>query len=54
MLTEFRSDNLRGRGYLGVLDRDERIILKRLIRKMDGRMWTGFMWLTIGIIGRLL
>jgi hypothetical protein len=31
-----------------------RIILKRILEKWDGVLWTGFIWLRIGTIGWLL
>ena len=31
-----------------------RIILKWVLRKQDGRAWTGFIWIRIGISGDLL
>jgi hypothetical protein len=34
-------DNLEGTGV------DERIILKWILKKYDGRVWTGFIWLRI-------
>jgi len=33
---------------------DGRIILKNVLMKLGVRMWTGFIWLRIGISGRLL
>jgi len=31
-----------------------KIILKWVLRKQDGRAWTGFIWIRIGISGGLL
>jgi hypothetical protein len=42
---------LKGRGHLENLSMNERAILKW---KHDGRVWTGFICLWIGIGGRLL
>jgi hypothetical protein len=36
------------------LDVDGRMILKRILEKEDGVIWTGFIRLGIGIIGGLL
>jgi hypothetical protein len=36
------------------LDLDGRKILIRILRREDGVVWTGFIWLRIGTIGRLL
>jgi hypothetical protein len=33
---------------LGNLNVDERMILKRILKKLDERMWTELIWLTIG------
>jgi hypothetical protein len=32
---------------------DKRILLKRILRKKDVKMWTGLIWLEIGISSRL-
>jgi hypothetical protein len=36
------------------LDVGGRIILRWILEKEDGALWTGSIWLTIGISGRLL
>jgi hypothetical protein len=36
------------------LDVDERIILKRILKKYDGRAWNALMWLRIKKSGELL
>jgi hypothetical protein len=33
---------------------EKMIILKRVLKKQDMRMWTGFSWLRIGTGGRML
>ena len=40
------------RGYLEDLSRDGRI-LNCIIKKEDGRTWSGFMWLRTGSSGRI-
>jgi len=30
-----------------------RIILKWIFEKLDGKVWTGFIWLRMGAVGRL-
>jgi hypothetical protein len=37
----FWSENPKGRDYLEDLGVDERIILKFMLNKWDGRLWTG-------------
>jgi hypothetical protein len=46
--------NLKGRNHLEDLDVDGSIVLKRILKKYDEVMWTGFIWLRIGISGGLL
>jgi hypothetical protein len=43
-----------GRYYLEDLGIDGRIILKMILRKSCCMLWTGFMWLRIGLSSRLL
>jgi hypothetical protein len=45
-------ENLKGREHLENLGVDIRIILKLQIQ--EGKMWTGFIWLSIGASGWLL
>jgi hypothetical protein len=46
--------NLRERGILEDPYVDGRIILKWILRKYVGRVWTGLIWLTIGTNGGFL
>jgi hypothetical protein len=40
--TKLLSENLKGRQYLEDLYKDERIILKWILKKYGGKMWNGF------------
>jgi hypothetical protein len=40
--------NLKGRDHSEGVGIDGRIILKWILRKMCGKLWTGFIWLRIG------
>jgi hypothetical protein len=53
MLTKFSSGNLKGRDHLEDLGVDVKLILKSILRKYSGKMWTGFIWLRIGTSGGL-
>jgi len=46
--------DLRERGHLEELVMDGSITLRCIIKKYDGRMWIGFIWLRIGTGDRLL
>jgi hypothetical protein len=46
--------NLKKRDHFEELDIVERIILKLLFGKWDGRAWTGSSWLRIWISGGML
>jgi hypothetical protein len=46
--------SLRERGYWGDEDVDGRIILRRIFRKLEGIVGTGWSWLRIGTGGGLL
>jgi hypothetical protein len=46
-------ENLKVRDNSEDLGIDEEVILERLLRKWDGKMWTGFFWARIGIGGGL-
>jgi len=50
----FRWGSLRGRDQVEDLGIDGRIISIQILKKYDGRSWTGFIWLRIGTSGRLL
>jgi hypothetical protein len=45
---------VKGRDHLVNLSIDERIILKWMVKKQDGSVWTGFIRLRKKIIGGLL
>jgi hypothetical protein len=45
---------VRGRKHLEDLGVDGRIILRCVLKKKGVRVWTGFIWLKIGISGGLL
>jgi hypothetical protein len=46
--------SLKGRDHSENLGIDGRIILKQILSKYGGRVWTGFSWLRIGTCDRLL
>jgi hypothetical protein len=48
------SENPKGRGNMEDLVIDGRMILRRILQKQDVRVWTGFVWLRIGISGGLV
>jgi hypothetical protein len=47
MHTKFWLESLKGRDRSEDLDVDERIILKWVLVKQVGKVWTGFIWLRI-------
>jgi len=51
MHTEFFSDNLKGRVHAEGLGLDGRIILECILGKEDGKIWIGFVWLSIETSG---
>ena len=50
----FRWGSLRERDHVEDLGIDERIISLQILKKYDGRIWTGLIWLRIRTSGRLL
>jgi hypothetical protein len=44
---------LKGIDHLEDLGIDGKIILKLILRKQGGKVWTGFVWLRIGTSGEL-
>jgi hypothetical protein len=54
MHTIFWSENLKGRNHSEDLGVDERTILKWILWKQGGKLWTGFTCLRMGINGGLL
>jgi hypothetical protein len=50
MHTKFWLENLKGRDYLVEQGIDGRVILKWIIEKQDGKVWTGFIWLRTGLV----
>jgi hypothetical protein len=42
MRTKFWSENVKGSDHMGDLGLDGKIILKCILKKWDGRAWTGF------------
>jgi hypothetical protein len=51
--TEFERGCLKERSHLEDLGIDRRIILKWILKKENGRVWTGLIWLMTGTSGRL-
>jgi hypothetical protein len=45
---------MKGRDHLEDLDADRKIILEWISEKQGGKVWTGFIWISIGANGRLL
>jgi hypothetical protein len=54
MRTEFSFENLKGREHSEDLRVDERIILEWILWKHGGKLPIVFIWLRIGMSGRLL
>jgi hypothetical protein len=54
MPTIFYLKNLKGQDHLEDLGIYEKIILEWILRKYSGKVWTGFIWLRIGTLGRPL
>jgi len=51
---KFWTEHLKGRDHLEDLGADGTIILEWILRKLGRKLWTGFIWLTIGTSGGLL
>jgi hypothetical protein len=47
-------ENLKRRGYSEDMGVDGRIILEWILGMGEGKVWTGFIWLMLGINGGLL
>jgi hypothetical protein len=54
MCTKFWSENLKGSDHSEGLIVGGKIILKWILEKEGGKVWTICIWLRIGIIGWLL
>jgi hypothetical protein len=52
--TKFWAENLKGGDCFEHLGIDGKIILKWILEKQVGKLWTGFIWLRIGTCGGLL
>jgi hypothetical protein len=48
------TENLKQIYHFEDLDIDGMMTLKRILKKQDGRLWTGFVWLRIGSTNGLL
>jgi hypothetical protein len=53
-MQKFWYENLKRRDHSEDLGADRKITLEMILRKQGGNMWTGFIWLRIGIRGGLL
>jgi hypothetical protein len=47
-------ENLKGRDYPEEIGVDEQIILERILGKQGGKLWTGCIWIGLGISGGLM
>jgi hypothetical protein len=54
MHTKFWYKSLKKRDHLEDLGIDERIILKCVLKKQDGRVWAKFVWLTLRQVASFL
>jgi hypothetical protein len=48
MHVEIWSENLQGKGHLGDLGVNRRIVLTLMLKKQGRRAWTGLIWLRSG------
>jgi hypothetical protein len=46
--TTFWLENLKGRDHVEDKEADRKIILEWIFRKLDGKLWTGFICLRLG------
>jgi hypothetical protein len=53
-VTQFWSENIKGRDLLGDLGVGGKIILKWILKVYGVRVWSGFMCLTVRCSGRLI
>jgi hypothetical protein len=51
---KIQSENLKGKDYLGDLNKDGRKLLKSTLEKYYVKKWTGFIWLRTRSSGWLL
>jgi hypothetical protein len=51
---KFLSENMKELGHAEDLDIDGKVILEWMLGKESGKMWTEFMWLSVGTSDRLL
>jgi hypothetical protein len=54
MCTKFWPEILKGRDHLADVGVDGRIIFEWILEKLDGKVWTGYIWLMTGISGGVL
>jgi hypothetical protein len=54
MYTVFWLEDLKGSDSFEDLHLDWKIMFESLLGKKDGKLWIGFVWLRIGISGRML
>jgi hypothetical protein len=52
--SKFWPENLKEEDHSEDLDVDGRIILKWILGKLGGKLWTGFIWLRLGFSDGLL